>query len=77
MVFICGRSVQSGRKWARLILEGPDGVLIEKSLYFVFKASNNKAKYEALVAGMKLAQQLEVKILTEKSNSKLVTGDDA
>ncbi|MCI67194.1 gag-pol polyprotein, partial [Trifolium medium] len=37
-----------------IVLEGPDGVLIEQSLRFAFKASNNQAEYEALIAGMKL-----------------------
>ncbi|RDY12063.1 hypothetical protein CR513_03187, partial [Mucuna pruriens] len=44
------------------------------SLHFEFKASNNQAEYEALLAGMRLAQELEVKKLTAKSDSKLVTG---
>ncbi|RDY09050.1 Retrovirus-related Pol polyprotein, partial [Mucuna pruriens] len=35
---------------------------------------NNQAEYEALLAGMKLAQELEVRKLTVKSDSKLVTG---
>ncbi|RDX73390.1 Retrovirus-related Pol polyprotein, partial [Mucuna pruriens] len=59
---------------AGVILEGPAGIVIEQSLHFEFKASNNQAKYEALLAGMRLAQELEVKKLTAKSDSKLVTG---
>ncbi|RDX67650.1 Retrovirus-related Pol polyprotein, partial [Mucuna pruriens] len=56
---------------AGVILEGPDGVLIEQSLRFEFKANNNQAEYEALLAGMRLGQELEAKILTAKSDSKL------
>jgi hypothetical protein len=41
---------------ARVVLEGPDGVMIEQSLRFAFRASNNQAEYEALIAGMKLAK---------------------
>jgi len=33
-------------------LEEPNGVLIEQALRFAFKASNNQAEYEALIAGM-------------------------
>ncbi|MCI32436.1 gag-pol polyprotein, partial [Trifolium medium] len=40
---------------AGVVLEGPDDVMIEQSLRFAFKASNNQAEYEALMAGMKLA----------------------
>jgi len=35
---------------AGIILEGPNGLLIEQALRFAFKASNNQAEYEALVA---------------------------
>ncbi|KAK2425775.1 hypothetical protein QL285_024519 [Trifolium repens] len=58
---------------AGVILEGPDGVLIEQSLRFAFKASNNQAEYEALIAGMKLAREMEVTDLRAKSDSQLVT----
>ncbi|RDX93464.1 Retrovirus-related Pol polyprotein from transposon 17.6, partial [Mucuna pruriens] len=57
-----------------VILEGPGGVLVEQSLHFDFRASNNQAEYEALLAGMRLARDLEAKTLTAKSDSKLVTG---
>ncbi|RDX63400.1 rnhA, partial [Mucuna pruriens] len=59
---------------AGVILEGPNGVLIEQSLHFEFKASNNQAEYEALLAEMRLAKELEAKTLTAKSDSKLITG---
>ncbi|RDX59136.1 hypothetical protein CR513_61895, partial [Mucuna pruriens] len=58
---------------AGIILEGRDGVLIEQSLYFEFKANNNQAGCEALLAGMKLAGELGMQILTAKSDSKLLT----
>ncbi|RDY08608.1 rnhA, partial [Mucuna pruriens] len=35
---------------------------------------NNQAEYEALLAKMRLAKELEVKTLTAKSDSKLITG---
>jgi ribonuclease HI len=41
-----------------VVLEGLDGVLIEQSLRFAFKGSNNQAEYEALIAGMKLAREM-------------------
>ncbi|PNY16673.1 hypothetical protein L195_g013398, partial [Trifolium pratense] len=58
---------------AGVVLEGPDGVMIEQSLRFAFKASNNQAEYEALMARMKLAKEMEVKDLRAKSDSQLVT----
>ncbi|RDY11649.1 rnhA, partial [Mucuna pruriens] len=36
--------------------------------------NNNQEEYEALLVGMRLARELEAKVLTTKSDSKLVTG---
>ncbi|RDY02416.1 Retrovirus-related Pol polyprotein from transposon 17.6, partial [Mucuna pruriens] len=69
-----GSSNQTG-SGAGVILEGPNGILVEQSLHFDFKASNNQAEYEALLAGMKLALEIEAKRLTAKSDSKLITGE--
>ncbi|GAU45985.1 hypothetical protein TSUD_401250 [Trifolium subterraneum] len=57
---------------AGVVLEGHEGVLIEQSLQFAFKASNNQAEYEALIAGMKLAKEMEVQELKVQSDSQLV-----
>ncbi|RDX69353.1 Retrovirus-related Pol polyprotein from transposon 17.6, partial [Mucuna pruriens] len=55
------RSSNQTGNGARVILEGPD-------------ASNNQAEYEALLADMKLALEIEAKKLIVKSDSKLITG---
>ena len=68
-----GSSNQQG-SGVGVILEGPNGVLIEQSLRFAFKASNNQAEYEALIAGMLLAIEMGAKSLMAKSDSVLVTG---
>jgi len=49
-----------------VILEGPNGLLIEQALRFAFKASNNQAEYEALIAGMLLANEMGVRSLLAK-----------
>ncbi|RDY13740.1 Retrovirus-related Pol polyprotein from transposon 17.6, partial [Mucuna pruriens] len=67
-------STNQTRSGAGVILEGPEGVLIEQSLHFDFRASNNQAKYEALLVWMTLARDLEAKTLIAKSDSKLVIG---
>jgi len=68
-----GSSNQQG-SGAGVILEGPNGVLIEQSLRFAFKASNNQAEYEALIAGMLLAREMGARRLMAKTDSLLVTG---
>jgi len=47
-----------------VILEGPNGVMIKQSLRFAFKTNNNQAKYEALLASMNLAKEMDGKALT-------------
>ncbi|XP_068504532.1 uncharacterized protein [Phaseolus vulgaris] len=68
-----GSSNQLG-SGAGIILEGPNGVLIEQSLKFAFKASNNQAEYEALIAGVLLAKEMGARVLLAKSDSLLITG---
>jgi len=58
---------------AGVLLEGPDGLLIEQALRFAFKASNSQAEYEALITGMLLAKEMGAKGLLAKSDSLLVT----
>ena len=41
-------------------------MLIEQTLQFAFKASNNQIEYEALIAGMLLAKEMDVKGLLKK-----------
>jgi len=67
-----GSSNQQG-SGACVILEGPEGLLIEQALRFAFKASNNQAEYEALIAGMLLAKEMGARGLLAKSDSLLVT----
>jgi len=59
---------------AGIVLEGPNDILIEKSLHFAFKTSNNQAEYEAILAGLSLACEVGVKTLTCKTDSKFTVG---
>jgi len=68
-----GSTNQLGSR-AGVILEGPNGVLIEQSLRFAFKANNNQAEYEALITGILLAKEMGEKVLMDKSDSLLITG---
>ena len=56
-----------------MVLEGPNSLLIEQALRFAFKASNNQAEYEALIARMILAKEMGARSLLAKSDSQLVT----
>ncbi|RDX86488.1 Retrovirus-related Pol polyprotein from transposon opus, partial [Mucuna pruriens] len=56
-----------------IVLEGLDGVLIEQSLLLEFKASNNQAENETLLAEMRLVEEIGAQVRTTKSDFQLVT----
>ncbi|KAM1776045.1 hypothetical protein ACFX15_042039 [Malus domestica] len=70
-LYVDGSSNQQGCG-AGLVLTTPDKVAIEYALRFKFKASNNEAKYESLLAGLRLAKHLGVKQIDIFSDSQLV-----
>ena len=57
------------------MLQSPNDILIEKSLHFAFKTSNNQAEYEVIIADLSLAREVGVKSLTCKTDSKLTIGN--
>ena len=57
---------------ASLILTSLEGIDIEYALRFGFRASNNEAEYEAVIAGLNLAYSMEVDQLEVCSDSQLV-----
>ncbi|XP_068476954.1 uncharacterized protein [Phaseolus vulgaris] len=65
LLSVDGSSNQQG-SGAGIVLEGPNGVLIEQALRFAFKASNNQAEYEALIAGILLAKEMGAQNLLVK-----------
>ncbi|GAV86799.1 RVT_3 domain-containing protein, partial [Cephalotus follicularis] len=70
---IDGSSCVSG-SGAGLVLTSPDGWTLEYALRFGFKATNNGAEWEALIAGLTIAKHLEVQKLEASSDSQLVVG---
>jgi ribonuclease HI len=58
---------------AGIVLEGKGDILIEQSPIFEFKASNNQAEYEALIAGMNLTHEIGAENLRARSDSQLET----
>ncbi|XP_038973279.1 uncharacterized protein Mb2253c-like [Phoenix dactylifera] len=71
VLYVDGSST-SGGSGACLVLTSPDGVVAEQALRLEFPASNNKAEYEALIAGLKLAKELKAEDLKVFSDSQLV-----
>jgi len=65
------------------VLEGPSDLLLEQELKFKFKISNNEVEYEAIIACLNLALDVEAKILIQKPKATkpiiiyLVVSEDA
>jgi len=53
-------------------MEGPGDLLVEQALQFAFKATNNQAEYEAILAGLNLAHDLRARKVICKSDSQLL-----
>ncbi|XP_072084723.1 uncharacterized protein [Arachis hypogaea] len=70
-IHVDGASNKEGGGAGVLLKEG-EKVIGEQSLQFRFNASNNQAEYEALLAGLKLAQQLKIPHITAYCDSSLV-----
>ena len=66
------RPINAQGSCANLILTSSEGIDIEYVLRFGFRASNNEAEYEVVIAGLNIAYSMEVDQLEVCSNSQLV-----
>ena len=57
-----------------LVLISPKKVIVEKSLRLDFSATNNEAKYEAMLMGIAMVQRMGGKSVKVFSDSRLVVG---
>ncbi|GKD11599.1 reverse transcriptase domain-containing protein [Tanacetum coccineum] len=71
ILFTDGSSCTDG-SGAGLILTNPEGMEFTYALRFRFDATNNEAEYEALIAGLRIAEQMGVKNLQANVDSRLV-----
>ena len=72
-MYVDGAANQSG-SGVGLVLITPKRATIEKSLRLGFSATNNEAKYEALLQGMAMVQKMGGKVVEMFSDSSLVVG---
>lgn len=56
----------------RIVIITPDGIRLEHSLRLGFRASNNKAKYKALIAKLKAVRDMGARKVKVYSDSRLV-----
>ena len=68
------RVANQKRSGMGLVLISPEKLIMEKSLRLDFSATNNEAKYEALLEGMSMVQRMGGKSAIMFLDSKLVVG---
>ncbi|GJT55173.1 reverse transcriptase domain-containing protein [Tanacetum coccineum] len=71
ILFTDGSSCADGSR-AGLILTNPEGAEFTYALRFRFEATNNEAEYEALIAGLRTAEEMGIKNLQANVDSRLV-----
>ena len=71
-IFIYGASSSTGSR-AGILLENKEGIMIEHSLSLSFPTSNNQDEYEALLIGLRLAEDLGAREVQVFTDSQLVT----
>ncbi|GKG14824.1 reverse transcriptase domain-containing protein, partial [Tanacetum coccineum] len=71
ILFTDGSSCTNGSR-VGLILTNPEGMEFTYALRFRFEATNNEAEYEALIAGLRISEQMGVKNLQANVDSRLM-----
>lgn len=72
MLYVDGTSSSKG-SGVGVILKKEGQVIVELSIKFDFPTSNNQAEYEALIAGVNLANDIGTNRLTICIDSQIVT----
>ena len=72
-VYVDGAANQRG-SGVGLVLISPEKLTIEKSLRLGFLATNNEAKYEALLEGISMVQKMGGNAIKVFSDARLVVG---
>ncbi|XP_028121916.1 uncharacterized protein LOC114319111 [Camellia sinensis] len=70
-LFVDGASNRHGAGLG-IVLNSPDGLIIEQAITLGFPTSNNEAEYEALLVGLRSALRMKATALMVFSDSKLV-----
>ena len=72
METICRRIIKQHSCGTGLILQTPSVKQMEYAIRIGFKATNNKAEYEALLVGLRVATKMGINFLNTFSDSQLV-----
>ena len=73
-VHVDGAANQRGSR-VGIVIISPEKIIIEKFLKLGFSATNNEAKYEALLVGMTMVQRMGGKAVKMFSDSRLIVDE--
>jgi ribonuclease HI len=73
VVYVDGSSTRNNER-AGIVLVTPEGKELNGSLRLEFKTTNNKAEYEAVIAGLGLALKLGAESVEIRSDSQVIVG---
>jgi ribonuclease HI len=60
--------------WAGVVINTPDGKKLYNSVRLEFRVTNNEAEYEAVIAGLKIAQEMGAEYVKLQSDSQVIVG---
>lgn len=69
-----GRFVQPTGWKSRVVIQSPEGVIVECAIYLQIPTTNNKAKYKALLLGLNLAKAAGALLVVTHCDSQVVVG---
>ena len=69
---ICRRCIKCYGVGVGIVIITPEGIQLEHSFKLGFRASNNEAEYEALLAGLRTVLGMSVRDVEIYSDSRLV-----
>ncbi|XP_028078896.1 uncharacterized protein LOC114280718, partial [Camellia sinensis] len=70
---VCSNRQEVG---AGVVLVSPNGRILEQFIHLGFKVSTNKAEYEALITGLKLAEAMEADEVVVFCDSQLIVNQE-
>jgi ribonuclease HI len=71
---LCGWLIYKEQRWRRGSYKYLSGKRLCSSLRLEFKVTNNEAEYKAIIAGLKIAQEMGAKYIELRSDSQVIVG---
>jgi ribonuclease HI len=71
IIYVDGSSTKK-KGGAGVVINTPSGEWLCNSLWFEFRVANNKVEYEAIIAGLRIAQEMGAEYVELQSDSQVI-----